>query len=397
MKRKWLFICFVLLFFIVLTGCNSGSESSSGSSNENEDAGSGESGVVKVGVVLATTGPLATTGQWALDGHEMAVKVINENGGFQVGDTTYEIEIIHYDSEGRAESATSATERLINQDKVPVILGTSISSETQAMIPISERGQVPLVTTVAASDVLTAQGSEFFTHAAPANINYVDAGTKTLNDMGVKNVAIIYVDDAWGQSYARLYPPVLEEAGINIVAEEAFAPEQNEFMTLLNKVKSANPDGILLAAETELAVPLLTQLEQVMPDVKVMETGGVIPEEVLKLEPEAAEGLIALSRSGEETEEIKEFKEMFNEEFGYEANSFNFSGWDGIHLVVDAFKRAGTVSDTVKINEAIRASNYKGLIGTYTFNEKGENNLTGNRAIIKDGEVIYQSVESELP
>lgn len=407
-KQKWLMILLAVLLVWAMAGCGSKTETNGGLNNGTEksgassggssgQAGSGEAENVKIGVALAVTGPLGKTGSWTLDGHKLAIKEINESGGFKVGDNTYKIEMIHYDTEGKAESATAAAERLINQDKVVAILGTSISSETAAMIPIADRAKTPLVTMVAASDILTAQGAKFFTQAAPANINYVDAGTKTALEMDMNNIAFIYIDDAWGQSYAKLYPPKLEQAGIKIVATEAFAPEQNEFVTLLNKVKSSNPDGILLAAETEKAIPLLKQLHEIMPDVKILEAGGTIPEEVVRLDPAIAEGLVAMSRTGEETPEIQKFKENFKKEFGYEANSFNYSGYDGIYLLVDAFKRAGTVTDKEKINEAIRASNFKGLIGTYTFNENGGNNLVGNRAIVKDGKVIYQSVESPLP
>jgi branched-chain amino acid transport system substrate-binding protein len=388
MKKVNLGIMILLLFmFTALAGCSEGSEKSSGSSTE----------TVEIGVVLATSGPIAQTGTWVLDGHKAAEKEINDNGGFKVGDKTYKIKIVHYDSEGRAESATAATEKLINQDKVSAILGTSISSETAAMIPIAERSKTPLMTFVAASDILTSQGANYFSQAAPANKNYVNAGAKTMKDMGMRNVAVIYVDDAWGQSYSKLYPPVMEKEGIKIVTIEKFAPEQNEFMTMLNKIKAENPDGILLAAETELAIPLLKQLEEVMPDVKIMETGGTIPEELIKLAPSAAEGIITLSRAGAETPEIKAFKELFSKSYDYEANSFSYSGYDGINFIVDTMKKTGTVSDKEKISKAIREAQFKGLIGTYSFNEKGENNLVGNRAIIKDGKVIYQTVDKPLP
>lgn len=386
-KLKLLLVLTLLLVFTAIAGCSGGSESSSG----------GSSDTVEIGVVLATSGPIAQTGTWVLDGHKAAEKEINENGGFKVGDQTYKIKIVHYDSEGRAESATAATEKLINQDKVPVILGTSISSETAAMIPIAERAKTPLVTFVAASDILTDQGANFFTQAAPANKNYVNAGTKTMKDMGMTNVAMIYVDDAWGQSYAKLYPSVMEQEGINIVATEKFAPEQNEFMTMLNKVKAKNPDGILLAAETELAIPLVKQLQEVMPDVKIMETGGTIPEELIKLAPNAAEGIVTLSRSGAETPEIETFKKLFADSNDYEPNSFTYSGYDGINFIVDAMQRANTISDKAAINKAVRDAQFPGLIGTYSFNEKGENNLLGNRAIIKDGKAIYQVVDQPLP
>ncbi|MBS4210869.1 ABC transporter substrate-binding protein [Neobacillus rhizophilus] len=389
-KVKLGLVIFVLSVFAALAGCSKGSEETSGKSG-------GSVETVEIGVVLATSGPIAQTGTWVLDGHKAAEKEINDNGGFKVGDKTYKVKIVQYDSEGRAESATAATEKLINQDKVPVILGTSISSETAAMIPIAQRAKTPLITFVAASDILTAQGASFFSQAAPANKNYVEAGTKTMKDMEMKNIAFIYVDDAWGQSYGKLYPPAMEEKGLKIVATEKFAPEQKEFMTMLNKVKAKNPDGIVLAAETELAVPLLKQLHEVMPDVKIMESGGSIPEELIKVAPDAVNGLVTLSRAGAVTPEITKFQELFAKSNSYKANSFNYSGYDGIHFIVDAMQRAGTVTDKEKINKAIRDAKYKGLIGTYSFNEKGENSLVGNRAIIKDGKVIYQTVNEPLP
>lgn len=371
--KKW-FAVMLMAFFVFLAGCGTMTETSTsshaGTTNEQSGQGPSQTQVVKLGIVLPVTGPLGMTGKWTLLGHEMAVKEINERGGFKIGDTTYTFELIHYDTEGKTESATAATERLISQDKVPVIIGTSVSSETAAMIPIAEREKTPLITVVAASDMLTQQGARFFTQAAPANINFVAAGVKTLTDMGIQNVALIYLDDAWGQSYAKLYPPKIAEAGLQVVAQEPFAPQQKEFVTLLNKVKATKPDGILLVAETELAVPLLKQIHEIMPDVPVMETGGTIPEEALKLAPEAAEGLVTLTRAGKETPEIKAFKERFKAEYGEEANSFHFSGRDGIYLVMDAMIRAGSVTDKEKINDAIRGSNFTGLIGTYTFNEK---------------------------
>jgi ABC-type branched-subunit amino acid transport system substrate-binding protein len=107
--------------------------------------------------------------------------------------------------------------------------------------------------------------------------------------------------------------------------------------------------------------------------------------------------MVALSRAGEETEEIKAFKELFSKSFDYEANSFSYSGYDGIHFIVDAMKRAGTTTDKEQINKAVRDAQFKGLIGTYSFNEKGENNLVGHRAVIKDGKAIYQAVDQALP
>lgn len=385
MKKRLMSLLVLLITAVFLVGC--GGDGSAGASGDK----------AKIGVALATTGPAGQTASWVLDGHQYAVDKINADGGVQIGDESFELELVHYDTEGRTATATSVTERLISQDKVAAILGTSISSETQAIIPISQRAKVPLVTVAASSDTLVEQGSEFFSQAGPANVNYVEGGTKTLKDLGAERTAILYIDDDWGQSYSRLYPEELESQGIEVVSNEGFSPEQKEFVTLLNKVKALNPDSIIVAAQTEIAVPLFKQIETVMPDVQVFEAGGVIPEELLALEPEIAEGMIVMSRAGEETPGIAEVQEGFAENHDYEANSFTYSGIDGVYIIKEAMERAGSVTDSVKIAEEIRASQYEGLIGYYEFTEEGENGLVGNRAVIKDGQVIYQSTDSELP
>jgi ABC-type branched-subunit amino acid transport system substrate-binding protein len=104
----------------------------------------------------------------------------------------------------------------------------------------------------------------------------------------------------------------MEKAGLDVAISEGFAPKENEFLTLLNKVKAKNPVGILLIAETELAVPFLKQVREVMPNIKIMETGGSIPEELLKLAPKESDGVITLSRAGEETAEIQAFKDLLS-------------------------------------------------------------------------------------
>lgn len=400
--KRCISLSLILLLAVFLAGCGGTTETSStaGESQPVSDNAGNHTGsdVFKIGVVLNTTGPQSVTGKWVLDGHQLAAMEINESGGVKVGDRTYQIELIHYDSEGRAESATAATEKLIGQDKVIAILGTAISSETAAMIPIAERAKIPLVTSVAASEILTQQGAKFFTSAAVTNNNALAFYGDTVQDLGWKKVALLHLNDAWGMSQAEGITRLFNEIGVEIVYAEAFAPETKEFGVLLNKVKAANPDGLLLVGQTEITVPIIKQAREIIPEIPLYDTGGSVLEEIVRLIPKEAEGLIGGTRVGRiETEEHQRFRERFLQTFGYEANSFAYSGYDGVYLLKDALERAGTVTDTEKINEAIRSANYTGLIGTYTFNERGENAIKGLRGFVIDGQVIYQTIDDPIP
>jgi branched-chain amino acid transport system substrate-binding protein len=79
--------------------------------------------VVKIGALLTTSGAAAHLGKTALNGALFAVEDLNAKGGITVAGQKYKVELINYDDKCVAKDAVSATERLLRQDKVPVILG----------------------------------------------------------------------------------------------------------------------------------------------------------------------------------------------------------------------------------------------------------------------------------
>jgi branched-chain amino acid transport system substrate-binding protein len=397
-KRKLSLLAGLLaVMLLIFTGCSGSKETSGSESGSKKQSGSSEGGTIKIGIAVATSGAIAKTGQDSLAGQKVAVKEINENGGVKIDGKSYKFELVHYDTEGKAQSATAAVERLIQQDNVTAIIGASTSTETAAMIPIAERNKTPMLTAVAAAPVLTQMGAKYFTSAATQTIMALQKYVDGMKEFNYTKVAMLHFNDEWGKATAEGVNKAFKENGIDIVFQESFAPTQREFGTMLDKVVASKPQAIFIVAQIESLTNLIKQIKEKNIDIPIRDGGGAALEELVTLLPkDYTHLLVGGSRAGKKDgEEHKKFRQQFEEP--NLVNSFTYSGYDSIYLLKDAFERAKTATDKDKLQEAIRASNFEGLMGTYKFNERGENAIKSITGIVVDGKITYYEAGEKIP
>lgn len=113
---------------------------------------------VKIGAILELTGEGASYGQDAKRGIDIAVTEINESGGVN----GKKIEIIYEDTQAKPALAASATQKLVTQDRVPVIVGALYSSGTLSAAPIAEKSRVVLFSPGSSSPEITKAGNYIF-------------------------------------------------------------------------------------------------------------------------------------------------------------------------------------------------------------------------------------------
>jgi branched-chain amino acid transport system substrate-binding protein len=97
------------------------------------------------GAAISITGKTAKEGGYTRDGYQAAIDKINEMGGIKVGGKTYKAELKYYDDETKPERTAQLIEKLINEDKVHLLLGPYGSSPTGTAAPIAERYKSPMV------------------------------------------------------------------------------------------------------------------------------------------------------------------------------------------------------------------------------------------------------------
>src|SRR5262245_63336142 len=114
-----------------------------------------------LGAALSSTGIYASNGTNTKNGYDFAVKKVNEIGGIKIGGKCYNLSVKYYDDESTPARAAQLIERLVNQDNIKFVLGPYSSPMTKAVLPITEKYQIPMVQAEAASRSLFTQGYKY--------------------------------------------------------------------------------------------------------------------------------------------------------------------------------------------------------------------------------------------
>ena len=164
---------------------------------------------IKVGVVLPLTGKLAKFGEIENKSFLMAVDEINAAGG---------------DSTGKPDVGRSAIEKLISQDKVPVIGGGYSSSVTWATIAVAQQNKVPFLVNTGSADKITEQGWEYIFRLNPPVSEYPGGFAKFVTGVAkdIKNVAILYENSLFGQSGSKKFVKQAEALGMKVLMKEGY-------------------------------------------------------------------------------------------------------------------------------------------------------------------------------
>jgi branched-chain amino acid transport system substrate-binding protein len=153
--------------------------------------------IVKIGSLMTTSGAAAHLGKTCLNGALLAVEEINAKGGITIGGEKYKIDLINYDDKCVAKDAVSATERLVRQDKVAVILGAICSHCTLAAMEITEKEKIPILTPISASVKVTAMGYKYiFRTWSQAAIQAETITRFAVQDLKLKTAVYIGRNDA---------------------------------------------------------------------------------------------------------------------------------------------------------------------------------------------------------
>ena len=323
---------------------------------------------VRIGVVQPTTGPVAYDGNIYVNTVKMIVDDMNAKGGV----LGKKIELLVEDGACNPAQSVNAAEKLVTRDKVVALLGAFCSTSTAAMMEVAKKHKVPHITGISTAAQLTEQGNAYFFRAVATTPMLGDAfGGVLPTAVKAKRFAFLVLNDDWGRSMVASYPKAIEKAGGQIVATEFFQQSDLQFLSQITKVKAANPDAIVLAANTQQAAALSKQIRELGITVPLIGEGSWTSDSYLKLAGPSSDGVYGL------VEYVYTIKNPINDAFVKEfqaklkENPTKFAGaaHNAIHIMVDAIKRAGA-ADPEKIRAALEKTDYNGLVGNIKFDDK---------------------------
>lgn len=217
-------------------------------------------GTIKVGVITSITGSLAAFGEAHKNGYAIALDEINAKGGV----LGKKIELDFYDDQSKPDQAVQGVSKLVDQDGVPIILGSYSSESTKAIVGSVTQRETPLIIPTATADnVMDSKSPWVFRICAGAN-DYAKETIAFLKANGApKTMAIVYENTNFGQSNMKAMVAEAKAAGINLVAVESYEAKAPDYKAVLQRVKQANPEVIYFCSYLLDATTLMRQSREV--------------------------------------------------------------------------------------------------------------------------------------
>jgi branched-chain amino acid transport system substrate-binding protein len=214
----------------------------------------------KIGVITSVTGSLAAFGEAHKNGYLIALDEINAKGGV----LGKKVELDFYDDQSKPDQAVQGVSKLVDQDKVPILLGSYSSESTKAIIPAVTQRQVPLIIPTATADNVMDSKSPWIFRICAGATDYARTTIAFLKANGApKTMAIVFENTNFGQANMKAMSAAAKEAGINLVAVESYEAKSPDYKAVLQRVKQANPEVIYFCSYLLDAGTLLRQAQEV--------------------------------------------------------------------------------------------------------------------------------------
>lgn len=322
---------------------------------------------IKIGSILSVTGPAAFLGDPELKTIQLYVESINKAGGV----LGRPLELVHYDDGSDASKANGFAKRLIESDKVDVLVGGTTTGSTMSIVPLVEKAGVPFISLAGA--VVIVEPVKKFVFKTPHTDRM--AAEKVFEDMRKRNltkVALFSETSGFGQSGKKEAEGVAAKYGITLVSNETYGPKDTDMSPQLTKIKNtAGVQAVFVIGLGQGPAIVTKNYRQLGVTLPLYHAHGVASEEFIKLAGPAADGvrlpaaalLVADKLPDNDVQKPVSvaYSKAYTAKWNSDISTFGGHAYDGLMIAVEAIKRAGG-TDKAKVRDAIEAT--KGYVGT---------------------------------
>ena len=341
-----------------------------------------QSQTLKIAVVLPRSGYLAPAGQSCHRGALIAPKVLADYG--------HQVDLVHIDCESNADIARTQTERAIDEG-AQAIVGAFDSASTLAMAQVCEQRQVPLVVNIAAAPQLTEQGYKFLVRNFPTGGMLVNNGLRLIKalldatKLDAKTAVFMHANDTFGTAQRAAMDKLFPTAGLpfSLLDSIAYDPKAQDLSVEVTKVRSLNPDLLLVVTRAADAIKLVRDMVRQRFEPKgLISPGspGLYDEEFYQaLGPLADYAIYNIPWANPKAQMTHALEADFtpaNPNFRFAVECFNVGfTFEALLVAAAAFKAAGTAHGP-ELMKAVRATDIADhiMIGPpLKFDDKGQN------------------------
>jgi branched-chain amino acid transport system substrate-binding protein len=331
-----------------------------------------EAVVVRIGSASPLTGPQAHIGIDIRNGVQLAVDDVNA-AGLEIGGKKVKLELIAEDDEANPTKATTVAQKLVDAKVVGVVGHFNSGASIPASKIYADAG-IPQISPGSTNPKYTQQGFKTtFRLVANDDQQGPTLARFAVGKLHAKTIAVIDDSTAYGQGLADTFEAKAKSEKATIVAREHTTDKDTDFKAILTKIKGKKPDLIMFGGIDPQAAPMAKQIEELGIKAKFIGGDGIQTPNFIQLAGKSAEGVMA-SIPGLPKEQMpggKQFMEKFKQKFNAEVQLFAPMGYDGVMVLVDSMKRAGS-TEPAKVLPEVAKTHYQGVIGPIAFDDKGD-------------------------
>jgi len=342
---------------------------------------------VKIGWLGPLTGTASTYGVPELNAARLAVDEINNAGGIN----GKQVELIVEDGKCEAVGTTTAAKKLIEIDQVKYVLGGHCSTETMALMPISEQNKIFIMAGATGTTSFTNAGKYAFRTFPSAQILYSRLA-EVAREQGTKTVATLAEQKDWLKSVVGSFATRFEQLGGRIVTRETYEPGTSDFRSQLLKIDSLMPDAVMISVQgPDSAAQIIKQMrelgisQQIYGDALVVNTATF--QKTGELLPPTALGALPIA----DTNNFKtsQLLARYNSRFGeIGTNPFYVTeSYDGANIVLSLVTQCGDDVDCAR--QILLSRTWEGATGNLTFTPDGEPTSFIKIVRIENGTMVF--------
>ncbi|MBS0392585.1 MAG: branched-chain amino acid ABC transporter substrate-binding protein [Proteobacteria bacterium] len=327
--------------------------------------------IVKIGHSGPLSGPNTFAGRDNDNGVRLAIEDLNARK-ISVGGKTLKFELVSEDDQCDAKAGVAVAQKFVDSG-VNYVMGPYCSGVT---IPASreyDKGGV-MVSTVGTNPKITQAGYKNLFRIVASDVQAgANMATYAANVLKAKKVAVIDDRTAFGQGLADEFAKEAQKLGMTVVGREFTTDKATDFMSILTNIKAKQPEAIFYGGYAPQAAPMARQIKQLGITAKLLGGDTLCSPEMPKLGGDAVNNVVYCAYAGMLTENdagAKAFQEKFKKRFNQAPDVYGPFYYDQTMNIGEAMQKSGSI-DVNKVSAYLRQHAYKGVMGEYAYDDKG--------------------------
>ena len=351
------------------------------------DAGTATAGgkTLRIGAALSLTGAAAVYGSTQRNGIQAALDAVNASNTMD----GVQVDILVEDDASSKEQGINVFQKFINQDKVSVIMGPTLSTTATAADPLAQQAKVPVLAISNTAPTGITDIGDYISRDSLTEAQVIPGAIKKAHQkLGFKSAAVLYGnDDVFTKAGYDVMKKALDDERVQIVETQTFAKPDRDFSAQLTALKGKNPGILVVSALADNAAAIVSQARQLGYTGPILGGNGFNSPAFIKNAGPAAEGVLVGTSWNSASSDAPNaaFKEAMKKR-GATADQFSAQAYTGVLILSEAVRKAGfkTGRDDMKAGLA-QVKDLDTPLGKFSFTDKRDAQHEPSVQQVKDG------------